>query len=791
MLKNYLTIALRNLRKRRAYSFINVAGLAIGMACSMLIFLSVRHDLSFDRFHAKADRIYRVLTIDRALGVSSQRVGITLPALGPAMEAELPEVERVVRLNTAGRSLVSYEDTDLYAENVVYAEAALFEIFDFGVRSGDAGGLREPGTVVLTEALARRIFGEADPVGRTVTLDDDAELRVVAVAEDVPANSHLVFDAVVSYVPSKDQPQLEQFLSSWGSISMTTYALLRSPEDAAGLPEKLEAIIRRNDVGENFSVTVQPLADVHLRSSDILFDESSGKSDVEYVYGLSAVAVFVLLIAAMNFMNLATARSAERAREVGMRKVLGAERRQLVGQFLGESVLLCALAFVLAVGLVKAALPLVNTALGKSLALDLLSEPVLVLYLAGLALGVALLAGSYPAFVLSGFSPLVVLKGTFSRGRRGALLRRALVVTQFAASAVMIIGALVVAEQLRYIMEKQMGYDRDQVVVLSLGGPALQEKAATLRDELVRQPGVVAAATSGSVPGRQLGRTGVQPEGAAEDDVWIMSVFGIDDRFVPLMDIELAAGRNYGREHGTDQQEAILINEAAARALGWQDPVGKHLTLGQQQRTVVGVVKDFHFASVRHQIEPLMMLYVPEGAPLLSLKLDAQQIPAALASIEAAWKRLYPDHPFEYSFLDSEFAEQYREEANFAVLARGFTLLSIFVACLGLFGLASFTAEQRTKEIGVRKVMGASVPGLVLLLSKEFTRLVVVALVVAAPVAYFVMHHWLEDFAYRIDLSPWIFAVAGALALAIAWVTVSYQAVRAALTDPVKALRYE
>ena len=354
MLKNYLTIALRSLRKHPGYTFINVSGLAIGMACGILIFLSVRHDLSFDRFHAKGDRIYRVLTIDRALGVSSQRVGITLPALGPAMEAELPEVEQTVRLQNNGRALLSYQDRDLYAETTIYAEASLFDVFDFEGVSGDAvAALREPNTVVLTRTMANRLFGEVDPVGKTVTIDNDTDVRVAGVMDDVPDHSHLDFEAVFSLVPSPDQQGFIDYLASWGSISMTTYALLRSPQDAAGLPDKLEQIIRKNDVGENFSVTIQPLGDVHLRSTDILFDGlNRGKSDVEYVYGLSAVAVFVLLIAALNFMNLATARSAERAREVGMRKVLGAERRQLVGQFLGESVLLCMVAFVLAVVMV-------------------------------------------------------------------------------------------------------------------------------------------------------------------------------------------------------------------------------------------------------------------------------------------------------------------------------------------------------------------------------------------------------------------------------------------------------
>lgn len=792
MLQNYLKIALRNLSKRKAFSFINIAGLAIGMACALLIFLSVRQDLSFDRSHAKADRIFRVLTIDEALGVTSTRVGITLPALGPTMEAELPEVEESVRLNGVGRQLMTVGDKDLYAEATVLAEPSFFAVFDFPLRAGDpATALAEPNTVVLTKSTARRLFGDDEALGQTITLNHDTDVRVTGVAADPPVTSSLQFDLLQSLVPGPDQEGFQQFLDSWNSISLTTYVVLRDPAAAASVLPRMEEIIRRNEVGENFSVTLQPLADVHLRSSDILFDESTGKSDQGYVVGLSAVAVFVLLIACFNFMNLATARSAERAREVGLRKSMGANRSQLVWQHLGESLLLCVVAFVVALGLVAASLPVINAALGKQLALGVLADPAFVLLLVGVMLFVALLAGAYPAFVLSQFQPAAVLKGSFGGSARGGLLRRALVVTQFAASVVMIVGALVVSEQLGFIMDKNMGYQRDQVLVLELGDAQIQRNADALEAALRRTPSVAGTAQATSMPGRQLGRRGVLPEGASEEDVWIISALSIDDQFLPTMGMELAAGRNFSPAFGTDTTEAVLLNEAAVRAFGWTDAVGKHLTFGQTERTVVGVVKDFHYASVRHQVEPLMMLYQPEQNPLLAVKLRPTDVAGTLAAVEGAWREVNPDYPFEYSFLDQEFARQYQEEANFARLSRGFTVLAIVIACLGLFGLATFTAEQRRKEIGVRKVLGASVPGLVALLSKDFLALVGVAFVIAAPLAYFVMRDWLADFAYRIALGPGVFLLAGGLALAVALLTVSYQALRAATTDPVKALRYE
>ena len=794
MLQNYLKIALRNLSKRKAFSFINIAGLAIGMACALLIFLSVRQDLAFDQGHAKADRIFRVLTIDEALGVTSTRVGITLPALGPTMKAELPEVEEAVRLNSIGRQLLSVGDKDLYAESTILAEPTFFDVFDFPLRAGDpATALAEPNTVVLTETMARRLFGDDEALGQTIRLNHDTDVRVTGIAADPPVTSSLQFDLLQSLVPGPDDDQqgLRAFLDSWNSISLTTFVVLRDPATAESLLPRMEEIIRRNEVGENFSVTLQPLADVHLRSSDILFDESTGKSDQGYVYGLSAVAIFVLLIACFNFMNLATARSAERAREVGLRKTMGANRTQLIWQHLGESLFLCALAFVVAFGLVAASLPAINAALNKQLALGVLADPVFVLLLIGVALFVALLAGAYPAFVLSQFEPATVLKGSFQRSTRGGLLRRALVVTQFTASVVMIIGALVVSDQLGFIMQTNMGYQRDQVLVLELGDPQLQRNGEALEAALRRDPAIADVAQASSVPGRQLGRRGVLPEGASEDDTWIISAFGIDEHFIPMMGMELAAGRNFSPAFGTDTTEAVLLNEAAVRAFGWTDAVGKHLTYGETERTVVGVVKDFHYASVRHQVEPLMMLYQPRQAPLLAVKLRPTDLPQTLAAVEGAWREVNPDYPFEYSFLDQEFARQYQEEANFARLSRGFTILAIIVACLGLFGLATFTAEQRRKEIGVRKVLGASVPGLVALLSKDFLALVGVAFVIAAPLAYFVMRDWLADFAYRIALGPGVFLLAGGLALAIALLTVSYQALRAATTDPVKALRYE
>jgi putative ABC transport system permease protein len=794
MFKHYILIALRSLRKRKGYSFLNIAGLTVGMAAGILILLAVRHDLSYDRFHEKADRIYRVVTIDSAFGVSSQRVGMTIPALAPAAEAAFPEIEAAVRLVGGGQQLFSVGERDIYAEAVFLADSTFFRVFDFELLVGHAPtALVEPNTIVLTESMAHRLFGDADPMGQTVRSNQQDDFRVTGIVADPPPNSHLVFDAIASLYPTDSEADggFANWLQSWTGIGMIGYFLLDSPESAAALEPKLEALLREREVNPVWSVALQPLTDIHLRSTDVVFDVNAGKSDISYVWGLGLVGLFVLLIAAFNFMNLSTARSADRAREVGVRKVSGAETGQLVAQHLGESLVTGMIAFVLALGLVALMLPILAATFDRQLGLYLLADPVAILGLLGLAVVISLLAGSYPAFVLSRFDPLIVLKGSFQRSTRGEALRKGLVVTQFAASVVMIVGTLVVTQQLDHIMERNMGYNRDQVVALSVGGQNLQAQAPALREELERMPAVTGVARSNTLPGRGLGRLGLQPEGTAEEDVWITSVIVIDHDWLDLLEVELAAGRNFSLEYGTDQQEAIIINEATARELGWDDPVGRRIQAAGQNRAVVGVVKDFHFASVRHRVEPLVMLYNPNGGSTMSIRLAATDVRQALDTIEETWTRLYPDYPFEYSFLSDEFAELYREEAHFAVLSRGFAWLAIFIACLGLFGLAAFTAQQRTKEIGVRKVLGASTPRLVALMSRDFLLLVGIAFVIAVPIAYWAMGRWLEDFAYRITLGPGIFLLAGGAALAIALLTVGYHAVRAATADPVKAIRAE
>ncbi len=795
MFDNYLKITLRNIRKHKIYSFINIAGLTVGMVACIAIYLYVQAELSYDRFHTKSERIYRVLTIDKALGVSNNLVGITIPPLAPALIEELPEIENAARILLQGRTPLLKDGVRYYSDNFAYTEPSFFEIFDFTLRDGDPhSALAQPNTAVLTEHMARSLFGDDSYLGNTFDLVDGTAVQVTGILDEVPEHSHLQFDVLVSVSQSDTASPLARAMQTWGLIAVPTYVVLDEEKtniQLQELDEKMVALLRDNDVSENFLVTTQPLHEVHLHSNDILFDDHNlGKGDSGYVYSLSAIGVFILLIAAFNFMNLATARSANRAREVGMRKVVGAHKTQLVRQFLGESLLLCLLSFVAALLLIWLVGDYFNSSFNLVLDIPkLFTIPVFVVMLL-LTAAVGLFSGSYPAFVLSSFMPTTVLKGTFTSSAQGVFLRRALVVLQFSISIGLIISSGIVYQQIKHIHTRNLGYSREQVVTL----PLTFEMASNFTpfvERLSENPAILSYASSGSVPGRQLGRRGITPEGASEEDTWIVSVMSIDEFFLETLAITLAAGRNFSREYGTDQNEAIIINQATAKAIGWESALDKTIRMGGADRKVIGVIEDYHFATLRYQVEPLVLTFQPGANATVSLKITGENIPETLEYIEHTWNEFYPDFEYGYSFLDEEFEQLYRGEENFGKMAMAFTLLAIFIACLGLYGLASHTVRQRTKEIGIRKVLGSSIPTLTLHLTREFFALIALANLFAWPAAYLVMKRWLQGFAYRIDIGLGIFILAGIAALFIASMTISYQAIKAALTNPVDALRYE
>jgi putative ABC transport system permease protein len=794
MVKNYFKIALRNLLKNKGISFINIAGLAIAITCCILIFLFVHTETSYDIQHSKSGRIFRVLTIDKALGVSSNLVGVTLPALGPAMKAEFPEITGQVRVSRSGKNLIEYNQKYLYTTDLIYAEPELFKVFDYNVIEGDKNtALTRPNTAVLTKSISQKLFGNEGPVGKVFKVDNNTEFEVTAVMEDVPAASHLAMDVVLSLLPAKSDTNLAQYLNSWNNISMSTYVVLNNAASEKAVESKLEPLLRKNNVGKNFNVTLQPLKDVHLGSSEILFDDANkDKSDYEYVYSLLAVALFIILIASFNFMNLSTARASNRAREVGLRKVVGANRFQLMSQYLSESVLVCFAALFLALILVEVFAPRLDLPVQDSFILYLFKNPVFTSGIIAGTLFLGLLSGTYPAMVLSGFRPAKVLKGSVKNSKGGIWLRRVLVVIQFTASIAMIVGTFVVYQQLDFIRNKNAGYNREQVLTINLNDQQLLQRDESLKNEMKKITGVSGASLSSTLPGRGFGRTGILPEGKDNrQDIWIVSIMSADEDFIPNMGIKLSEGRNFSKDYPSDLQQGLIINEAMAKALEWKEPLGKKINAGQNNFNIVGVVKDFHYTSMRHKIEPLMIINSPNILNTLSVKIKPGSLNETITQVQSVWKRINPNYPFEYTFLDDEFEQLYKTEQSFAGLIINFTWLAIFIACLGLFGLAAYTVEQKTKEIGIRKVLGASVPGIIMLLTKEFAKLVFIACLVAVPVSYYFMNDWLKDFAYRISLAPWVFIAASVLALSVAVLTVGYQALKAAWINPAKSLMYE
>ena len=788
MLRNYLKIALRNLRRQKGYAFINIAGLAVGIACCLLIVLHVYDELSYDRYHEHADRIYR-LTIQA--GIFGEMPVAPAPT-APALSEHYPEVERFTRMYRRSEVL-RQEEEYMSEERFFYADSSVFEVFTYPLLSGNPRtALREPNTVVLTASTARRYFGDEEALGRSILLRDGTPLRVTGIAADLPSNTHLHFDFLASFA-SLDHNAGEASANPWRYQGFT-YLLLTSPEASASLQAKLDTLTSgewqevARVVGwgaEGFSFGLQPLTSIHLHSHTDTEVEPTG--DIRYLYLFSAVAAFVLLIACINYMNLATARSLQRTREVGVRKVLGAQREQLVRQFLSESFLLTLLALILAIVCVEALLPVYNWLTGKEMGLDLWQRPEMLVGLALVVLIVGLGAGAYPALFLSHFRPALVLKGGVAT-KGGTRVRRALVTFQFAVSVALMAGTLVIQRQLDYIQTKHLGFDTEQILLLPVKG-TLEQKKDAFKQELLALPGVQHVSISSGSPNLAWGIT-------HEHDGIEYPLRGIhvDADYLDAMGMELAAGRDFDPALASDSA-SFIVNETAARLLGLEDKVGEILEtpIYNSNDRLIGIVSDFHIASLREPIGPafLRLASAPDFMQALVVRLEPNRIPETLQDISGVWRRFAPDFPFDYDFLDEMLREQYEAEKRLAITLGAFALVAILVACLGLFGLAAFTAESRTKEIGIRKVLGASIGSIVALLSKEFARLVILAALVTVPIVYLAMNRWLEDFAYRIEIGPGIFLLAGAAALLIALATVSYQAIKAALSDPVKSLRYE
>jgi len=799
MLKNYLTLTLRMLRKHPGYTAINVFGLAVGLACCLLISLYITHEFSYDRFHEKANRIYRLIVDNPTRAPDRAYVPIAAP-FGPLFDEALPDIEAVVRFSRSPKASVSYRDKPFYEERLFYTDPSVFDVFSFRLLRGDSGtALNAPFTIVLTETTARTYFGPEDPLGKTLVVEEQP-YTVTGILEDVPPNAHLRPGLLASFA-SLEQVWGMESIQHPGNNAFYTYLLLapgRTPSEVTrrfpGLVEQAYGTLYGTGYADEHVFSLQPLTRIHLYSKRGGELEAPGSLTLLAIY--AAVALFILLIAGINFVNLATARSSDRAREIGVRKVVGAHRRQIAGQYLCESVLLSAAAGVGGVLLVVEFLPAFNTLIGTSLTLAPLLWPTCGLGLLAIILGVGLLAGGYPALVLSSFRPALVLKGRFHTSTQGALLRKSLVVSQFTISTVLLVCTMIVTRQLDFLASTSLGFDREQVVVAPLTGDEAGRRVEALKQAWRQVPGVLRVTASSGLPGEGVASILFRVEQPGGEEEHTLRSLGVDYDFLETLGIELAAGRGFSEDFASDAARAFLVNETAARHLGWDDALGKRIVWPfrdtvVKEGEVIGVVQDFHFASLHQPIEPLV-LHVTSGAPrYLSARLAPRDLRATLQQLGTTWRQFDAAHPFDSFFLDAHFDRLYQAEARFRAFFGYATLLTILVACLGLFGLVSFTVTQRTKEIGIRKVLGATVSQVVLLLTKDFVRLVALAFVVAVPVAYFPMHRWLEDFAYRIDISWQTFLIAGLTALGIALLTMSYQAIRAALADPVKALRYE
>lgn len=793
MLRNYVKIALRNVWKNRTFSLINVLGLAVGLTVCLLIGLFIADEWSYDRHHANADRIVRVVNHFKWEGNQAD-IAVTSGPFAPTLKADYPEVEQAVRILTEGGEYLKADEKPLKTD-VIYADSAFFGLFSHVFLSGSPKkALAAPNSIVLTRSVAEELFGDVRRApGKVVHVQNSPDYLVTGVIENPPLQSHFQFGAVGSLNPSLD------FLNEWQSFSLWTYLLLAEGYDPARLQAKMPDFYKKylHKDGVTGFVELQPLTSIHLHSH--LSNEMSANADIRYLYLFGAVAVIILLLAGINYVNLTTAQSTLRAKEIGIRKAVGSQRSQLIGQFLTESLLLALLALGVCIVLLEAALPLVNQFTGKHLAGVLSGNALLPMALVGLTLLTGLLSGLYPAFVLSGFAPVRVLRSASGQAVGHGMLRKMLVVTQFAVSIVLIAATLVVYAQMRYVSTRNLGFTRAPVLGVRIPSYAMRHRVDAFRAQLTRHPSVLgASATTNPLGKNDLGMNGVflERDGRKSSQTDLTHILGVDAEYLSIMQIRLLAGRNFNQASGADSLRSVLVNETLVHKAGWKNPIGQRIWFtGEEQPEpveVVGVVADFHTASMHRSIEPLVLRPIRKAeSDNVFVRLRPDNLPAALAHVEQIYTAFDPANPFESYFLDQNFARQYEADERRGQLFLTAAGLAIFIACLGLFGLAAFTAERRTKEIGVRKVLGASVVSIVALLSNDFLKLVLIALLIASPVAWWMMHRWLQDFAYRIDVEWWMFAGAGVVAVVIALLTVSYQSIRAALANPVDALRTE
>lgn len=798
MIRSIFKIAFRNLGRNKIYSLINVSGLSIGIACCLLITLYVKDELSFDQYHTKIDRMYRVVQQFGGPAPTSPeeyQVWGCYP-IGPALQDEFPEVEKVVTFSGSQSILFQHGDKRFQEHNVYFADSTVFDVFSWNLVKGNPKeALKGYGKVVLTESMAKKYFGNEDPIGQLINVDNSKELLfTVSGVVDVPANSHFQFDALLSMATFKQiRPEI---FDSWDYVDFYTYFMAPADLDMNSFRAKVPAFLdKRIPKDTRYFFDIERVSEVYFHSRAMRQPGPVGS--LANIYVFSTIAVFILLIACINFMNLSTARSMDRAKEVGVRKSLGAQRRGLITQFLSEAMLLSFIATILAVTMASASLPLFEAISGKRFTLDILLTNQIIVSLFGLSILVGLLAGSYPALLLSRFKPALVLKGSFRNSSEGSFLRKGLVVFQFSLSVVLIAGSLIVFSQLSHLRSQNTGYTKDQMMVLDFGwDEKVQNEINVVKNSLATIPSVISVSAQRTVPGGFFPKAGtqIQREGR-EMEMNNADLYEIDYDFISNFGIEIVAGRDYSRDRVSDSSKAMIVNEAAAKFWGYSNPediIGKKFDQWGKQGEIIGVVKDFNYRSLHHAVEPLALRLSPQySTSSIALRVNGKDINKTIAEVERVWSEVAPQRPFIYSFLDDTFNTQYQSDVRFGQLFTVFAGLAVFIACFGLFGLTTYTVEQRTKEIGIRKVLGASVTSIITLLSKDFMKLVAIAIVVALPVAWYAMDSWLADFAYRISIGAMMMIIPAIAVIFMALAVVAAQAFRSATTDPVKALRTE
>jgi putative ABC transport system permease protein len=784
MFQNYLKTAWRSMRRRPGYSLITVFGLAVGLASCLMILLWVRDEMSYDRFHANLGSIHRVIVQASEPGGGSESFAVLPPNLGPALKAEFPEVLQTARHLYVGQQLVSRGEKRFYEDHVSLVDPEFLQIFSFPLLRGDArNALADPRSIVLTRSAAAKYFGSDDPLGKTLRLNNRGDYTVTGILADIPAQSHLALAFLLPAAAAREFgfPNVD----TWTQFSYETYVLLHAGADARSLETKIAPRLRKPLDDKNISLRLQPLADIHLRSASIMEGEVRG--DIDRVILFSLLAAFILFMACINYLNLTTAQGSTRTKEIGLRKVNGASRREIIVQFLGESLLQTALAMVIAVALIALCLPFFNSLTGKEIRAGFLLSFSTWLPLLGFLLLTGMLAGIYPALFLSRFRPAAVLKGRMALGAGGSHFRRGLVVFQFALTIMMIIGSMTLFRQMQFLRTRALGFDKEQVLMVPVRGE-LARQVGPLKAEILRNS-FVASASAASDPVMMFGSTIALDdwEGRKPGEEVKFNFVWCDEDYLKTHGIAMAQGRFFTQVVDGGMNDKIVISESGVRALGMASPIGKRLG----QRQIIGVVKDFHARSLHSAISPVAMAYDPVKFGYLFIKIKPGNIAAALASVADTWKRAAPEYPFDFTFLDQQIDKLYRADRKLAGIINVFAVLALLVANLGLLGMAAYLTIRRRKEIGVRKVLGATMPQILLMLSREFTIWVAWAAVLACPLAWLVLNRWLRTFAYRISIGIGIFVLSILLAFAIALLTVSYQAIRAARANPVDSLRYE